>query len=294
MSKLVVYGGFGWLGQWLRDDLEEWFDSVDYSRDRVSRTVPTLPDGTTHVLCLIGRTRGGRVNHIDYLQGRVDENVHDNLCAPLMLAEACRRANAHMTYFGTACLFQEDRVYTEDDTPNFKDSEYCLVKGYTDSLMRAQEHVLNVRFRMPVTDGHSPHCYVRKLIQYGAGPGILSRPNSISVLPSLLPMLHEAMVTRRTGTMHWLNRGTITHRRVLELYREIVDPTYEWTEQTHDPRALSMTYRQVLESSGKDPDTYLEGDGPSVTIRPSRSNVSVKADGPDVETAVRQLFEDNF
>jgi hypothetical protein len=48
----------------------------------------------THVLSCTGRTHGGGIQTIEYLEGgpeRTFENLRDNLYCPLRLAQICRR-----------------------------------------------------------------------------------------------------------------------------------------------------------------------------------------------------------
>ena len=47
---------------------------------------------------------------IDYLEqeGKLRENVNDNLYSPLLLARLCEKHNIHFTYIGTGCIFEYD------------------------------------------------------------------------------------------------------------------------------------------------------------------------------------------
>jgi hypothetical protein len=65
----------------------------------------------THVLSCTGRTHGGGIKTIEYLEGgpeRTFENVRDNLYCPVRLAQICRRLGLHYTYVGTGYLFAYD------------------------------------------------------------------------------------------------------------------------------------------------------------------------------------------
>jgi hypothetical protein len=113
----------------------------------------------THILSLIGRTHGkiGNkvVSTIDYLEneGKLVENIRDNLYSPLILANICEKKNIHFTYLGTGCIFDYDDDhldgFKEEDNPNFFGSSYSIVKGFTDCIMK-QMNVLNLRIRMPI------------------------------------------------------------------------------------------------------------------------------------------------
>jgi len=231
MTKLLVYGGGGWLGQWCKSRLERRFGEVRYSDARVhAGEMPEIPEDITHVLTFIGRTRGPGCNTIDYLErkGMLPINIRDNIVAPILISEACKNAGVHCTYLGTGCLFQDDRKYTDKDEPNYAGSAYCAAKGATDSLMRAlySDTTLNVRFRMPIVDEDGPYDFITKICTYKR---IINEPNSVSVMPSLIGPLMDHMLMKTTGPLHLVNANPLSHGQIMELYKEVVDPEKTWT-----------------------------------------------------------------
>ena len=195
----------------------------------------------THVVSFIGRTHG-KIGEkvfttIDYLEeeGKLVENVRDNLFSPLILAEICTELGIHYTYLGTGCIFkfdeehpfgQEINGFTEDSMPNFFGSSYSIVKGYTDRLMRLfKDTVLNLRIRMPITGSPNGRNFITKIVTYEK---VCSVPNSMTVLPELLPYVLDMMKKGVTGTVNLTNPGLISHNEILEMYKEIVDPTFVW------------------------------------------------------------------
>lgn len=193
----------------------------------------------THVISLIGRTHGkigDKVySTIDYLEqeGKLHENIKDNLYSPLKLAIICQKYNIHFTYLGTGCIFEYDNVndligYNEEQNPNFFGSSYSIVKGFTDMLMK-QFDVLNLRIRMPITSDNNPRNFITKITTYEK---ICSVPNSMTVLPELLPYVIKMMQNFTTGTINLTNPGVISHNEILELYKDIVDPSFTWKNFT--------------------------------------------------------------
>jgi 3,5-epimerase/4-reductase len=187
---------------------------------------------------LVGRTHGTGCGTIDYLEqpGKLRENVRDNLFAPMTLALLCKEHGIHMTYMGTGCIFEYDDEagkgvgssdgFKESDEPNFFGSSYSTVKGFTDRLMhQLEETVLNVRIRMPIVGEHHARNFITKITRYAK---VCSIPNSMTVLPTLLPCL-AAMIERQVlGTVNLTNPGVISHNEILEMYRDIVDPAFVW------------------------------------------------------------------
>ena len=56
----------------------------------------------------------------------------------------------------------------------------------------------------------------------------------MSVLPDLLPILLKMIQKSEGGTVNLCNPGVISHNEVLEMYRDIVDPSFTWKNFTDD------------------------------------------------------------
>ena len=71
----------------------------------------------------------------------------------------------------------------------------------------------------------SPRNFITKLTSYKR---IMNIPNSVTVLPELLPVLLKLMKNRHTGTLHLVNHGCVEHTDILEAYKNIVDLSLEY------------------------------------------------------------------
>jgi dTDP-glucose 4,6-dehydratase/UDP-glucose 4,6-dehydratase len=78
---------------------------------------------------------------------------------------------------------------------------------------------------MPITNEKNTRNFITKIVNYEK---ICSVPNSMSVLPDLLPVIIEMMKSGFTGTINFTNPGLISHNEILEIYKEIVDPEFTW------------------------------------------------------------------
>ncbi len=242
---VVVYGAQGWIGgqfvQVLKDHNITFTPGAaraDNVADLHAELASTRP---THVVSFIGRTHGSvgdkTFTTIDYLEqeGKLTDNVRDNLFSPVALAIACKNHNIHYTYLGTGCIFKfdddhpfgkEENGFAEDALPNFFGSSYSVVKGFTDQLMHMlEDNVLNLRIRMPIVGNANPRNFITKIVNYER---VCSVPNSMSVLDELLPYIVQLMQKGTTGTLNFTNPGLISHNEILEMYKEIVDPTFTW------------------------------------------------------------------
>ena len=247
--KVLLFGHKGWIGNQVKNILENQKIDTILGSSRVEKKEVLLEEillhTPTHIISTIGRTHG-KINDkvyttIDFLEqkGKVYENVRDNLFSPVVLALLCKQHNIHLTYLGTGCIFkfdenhpfgQEKNGFTEESKPNFFDSSYSVVKGFTDELMHFFDYdVLNVRIRMPITSCTSGRNFITKITTYEK---ICSIPNSMTVLDELLPLMIDMAKNNIVGTINLTNPGLISHNEILEMYKEIIDPNFNYQNFT--------------------------------------------------------------
>ena len=238
--RILIYGHRGWIGS----KLVELCTSPLLGQARVD-DVPAVraelealrPD---RVICCIGRTHGPGCGTIDYLEGKLRDNLRDNLFAPLSLALTCQELGRHLTYLGTGCIFEYAKDagrFDEAAEPNFFGSGYSVVKGMTDRLVHQLPHVLNVRIRMPITDEVHPRNFITKITKYAK---ICSVPNSMTVLDDLLPLMLDMCKKGAVGTVNLCNPGVMSHDEILALYRDIVDPDFTWENFSLEEQAAQL------------------------------------------------------
>jgi len=243
--NVLVFGANGWIGGQFIEVLKT--SGINYliascRADDYNGILNEIDSfQPTNIVSFIGRTHGKIGDKvyttIDYLEqdGKLVENVRDNLYSPLLLAEISKSKGIHYTYLGTGCIFKfddkhpfgkEENGFHEDSLPNFFGSSYSVVKGFTDKFMHFYEDsVLNLRIRMPITGEKNGRNFITKIVTYEK---VCSVPNSMTVLPELLPMVLELMQNKTTGTLNLTNPGLISHNEILEMYKEIVDPNFIW------------------------------------------------------------------
>jgi len=236
--KWLVYGTYGWIGQQVMNLLLHQNEIVIQGKARLDNNDELenelLFNQPDRVMSFTGRTHGGNFTTIDYLEqkGKLVENVKDNLYGPFVLAMLCQKYNIHYTYMGTGCIFDgynDDMGYDEESRPDFFGSSYSTVKGFADRMMHMFDNVLNVRIRMPITSDFHQRNFITKIMKYEY---VCSIPNSMTVLPELLPIMINMAKNKHSGTINLTNPGVITHNEILEMVREIIDPNFTWKNFT--------------------------------------------------------------
>jgi nucleoside-diphosphate-sugar epimerase len=266
MKKFLIYGGKGWIGSKFIEYCLDKECEIVLGNSRVdnfeSLMKEILNEKPTNVISFIGRTHGEindkKYTTIDYLEqeGKLVDNIRDNLFSPMVLAFICENYGIHFTYLGTGCIFSylehdnsnETYQFKETDEPNFFDSSYSIVKGFTDRLMHLyNDSVLNLRIRMPITNIDEPRNFISKIIRY---PKICSIPNSMTVLNDFIPIFYNMIINKTTGTYNCTNPGVISHNQILNMYKQYVNPSFNWENFTEQEQ------NEILDS--KRSNNYLD------------------------------------
>ena len=256
--KILLLGHKGWIGQkviTILDNQNIDYVITDYRGETDDLKQFILNNNITHIYCCLGRTHGTLNDKvyttIDYLENKetLQQNINDNLYTPLSLAMFSDKHNIHFTYIGTGCIFSDnEKQFTEDDKPNFFGSNYSIVKGFTDMLIK-NTNALILRIRMPISSDKSIRNFITKITTYEK---ICSIPNSMTILDELLPISVEMMKKQETGCFNFTNPGVISHNEILEMYKEIVDPTFTWKNmsiQEQDRLLLSKRSNNSLDTT---------------------------------------------
>ena len=232
--KVFIIGHNGWIGKKFCNILDDNNINYKYSNlraedDNILKEI--LEYNTTHLYCCSGRTHGCinniKYNTIDYLEdpSTLKENINDNLYVPLSLALFSDKNNIHFTYIGTGCIFDDSITkFNENDKPNFFGSNYSIVKGFTDMLIK-QTNALILRIRMPISSDNNERNFITKITKYDK---ICSISNSMTVLDDMLPLCLKMMINKEIGCYNFTNPGVISHNEILELYTDIIDNKFKW------------------------------------------------------------------
>jgi hypothetical protein len=104
-----------------------------------------------------------------------------------------------------------------------------LSQGFLEEMLKSYKTTMVLRLRMPVSDDLEPRNFVTKIARYDK---VVDIPNSMTVLTDLLPAALAMSEASLVGIFNFCNPGAISHNEVLNMYKEIVDPAFTFTNFT--------------------------------------------------------------
>lgn len=217
----VVVFGAGFLGRRLAASIEgAALDPADIT-DRAAVAEALARRGATAVVNAAGKT--GKPN-VDWCESHPVETWRANVVGALTLAEACRDAGAYLLHLGSGCVFYGPSPspggWREDDFANPK-AYYSRTKYAADLALSPLANTSVVRLRMPVDAAPGPRNLITKLAGYES---VIDVENSVTVVDDLVEVVKGLIARRAEGVFHATNPGTMRHRELIALYRELVDP----------------------------------------------------------------------
>jgi dTDP-4-dehydrorhamnose reductase len=225
MSKIVVFGP-GFLGQRMAKEIPGATLSRADVTDKGAVLAALREAGADAVINAAGKT--GRPN-VDWCESHQTETYRVNVGGALTLAEACAEAGVHLVHLGSGCIFYGPSPapggWREDDAAN-PSAFYSRTKYAADLVLSRLPGVAIARLRMPIDDAPGQRNLITKLARY---PEVIDVENSVTVVADLVAAIARLVEARATGVFHLVNPGTMRHRDLLALYRELVDPAHRYT-----------------------------------------------------------------
>mmetsp|Transcript_24776 Transcript_24776/g.76519 ORF Transcript_24776/g.76519 Transcript_24776/m.76519 type:complete len:307 (+) Transcript_24776:49-969(+) len=238
-QRFLLYGKTGWIGGLVTELIKKQGDEVILGEARLENRESVMEEiervQPTRVLNAAGVT--GRPN-VDWCETNRQTVIRTNVIGCLTLADVCWLKKIHLTLYATGCIFEYDdahpmfsgKSFTEEDRGNFDGSYYSKTKCWVEELLREYLDYLTVlRVRMPIGDDLGPRNFVTKITKYAK---VVNVPNSMTVLTDLLPASLELSRRQLTGIYNFCNPGAISHNEILEMYKELIDPDFTWTNFT--------------------------------------------------------------
>ncbi|EKD33173.1 MAG: hypothetical protein ACD_76C00078G0010 [uncultured bacterium] len=230
--KILIFGK-GYIGNRCKD---AWGSEAVLSDRMIETYSDALEEIRKHnpdaVLNAAGAT--GRPN-VDWCDEHPMETILSNTLLPIMIARACQESGVYFLHMGSGCIFygksqHADGAWREDDfgnpLPTYSRSKYAA-----DLVLSTLKNTCIARIRMPIDSVPGERNLINKLAKYKQ---IADVENSVTIVDDMIPAFYEMMRLRAEGIFHVVNPGSIKHKEILDLYKELVDPNHacEWiTEQ---------------------------------------------------------------
>ena len=254
MCRYLIFGN-GYLGNRFDNFLQD--STISCSRINAIDDIFTQIEEYNPEIVINGVGKTGRPN-IDWCEEHKDETFFSNVTVPSLMAEACAETETYMAHIGSGCVYETNRCsgigFSENDKPNFKGSFYSRTKIFAENILSEYDNILQLRIRMPIDNIPSPRNLIDKLIGYKK---VINVPNSITYIPDFITVAKKLMDMHETGIFNVVNTGAITHKEILEMYQQIVDPDYIMAEfipveklDTIAGRSNCILYPTRLEGKG--------------------------------------------
>jgi dTDP-4-dehydrorhamnose reductase len=220
--KVLVFGK-GFVGVRLASELPGAVLADADIADEAAVTTVLEREKPNAVINAAGKT--GRPN-VDWCETNQYETHRSNVEGALVLARACAKARAYMLHLGSGCIFYGPSPspggWREDDFANPK-AFYSRTKYAADLVLSRLPDVGVARLRMPVDGIPGDRNLITKLAGYRQ---VIDVENSVTIVDDLRDVVAQLIERRATGVFHVTNPGTMRHRDLLALYRELVDPSH--------------------------------------------------------------------
>ncbi len=230
--RVVVFGSKGYLGSKFMEmypDVHAPRVDIGEKDHVVSALEEFRPD---LVINAVGRT--GRPN-IDWCEDHKEETMWSNVAGPLILLNECDTRGIYWVHMSSGCIYEGDnggKGYTEEDEPNFTKSFYSKSKAWIDQMLKEfPEKVLVLRLRMPFDGTSEERNLITKIAHYDK---VLDVQNSITYAPEFMEAAKKLIENEAKGIYNIVNPGTISPFQIMNMYKEIVDPSHEFEPITNE------------------------------------------------------------
>jgi 3,5-epimerase/4-reductase len=220
--KILILGG-GYLGKRCADAWPEAILADKYintADDVVELLDQHQPDVVLNAAGIVGQP------NVDWCEDHQLETIKGNTILPVLIAEACQQKNIYLLHMGTGCVFYgqspDPKGWTEYDPAN-PVAVYTRSKYAADLVLATLPNIGIARIRMPIDHVPGAKNLIDKLAKYEK---IIDVKNSVTVIEDMIDVFYKLLAKQATGIFHVVNPGAISHKEILSMYEEIVDPQH--------------------------------------------------------------------
>jgi len=229
-NKKILIVGNGYLGNKFHDYFKESFISNSKILSQKDAVLEIEKYSPNFLINCAGKT--GRPN-IDWCEDHKKETFESNVLLPINLAKACEKTKTNLIHLGSGCIYEGDnngKGFSETDEPNFYGSFYSITKNLSEELLK-EYNPLQLRLRMPIDSDLGPRNFVTKISTYKK---VINIQNSMTIVEDMLKATQILMEKKKTGIYNLVNPETISHKEILRLYTDLINPNHKYEEITLD------------------------------------------------------------
>ena len=167
---------------------------------------------------------------IEWSETHEEETYKANFLGVLDLMRLTSSLNIHCTIFGSGQVFTGAKTeYTEEDKADQTNKVYTKWRTELEKQIPFYKNVLYLRIIYPCTLDGNPKCFLSKMV--ARAKTVHPVEVCLTIVPSLFPTLSDLAVKNRSGILNFVNWGTISLPKLLDIYSKIKTPV-EYTVNT--------------------------------------------------------------
>lgn len=146
-----------------------------------------------------------------------------NAVFPAKIARYSQQYDIPFLHISTGCLYTGQRVFSEQDVPNFciggdsgEYSWYSATKEIGEKMLLDLDKVWSLRIRMPFDQHFEPKNYLYKILTYDT---LIDIPNSLTNINDLNRCIEHTLINKIPyGVYNIVNSGSVNSRKITELF----------------------------------------------------------------------------
>jgi len=169
----------------------------------------------------------GRPN-VDWCESNHGMTIESNVLVPANLSRLSEELGIYFVHLSSGCIYSGDNKgggFRESDKPNFYGPQfYAITKILAEQILDGRPSLI-LRPRMPIDANPHPRNLITKLAGYAR---VIDEQNSMTTVPHMIYALRKLIERRATGVYNFVNPGTISAVEIMQMYKEIVDPSHSF------------------------------------------------------------------
>ena len=248
----VVLGSNGFLGSNIISILKKQGKSVLEVNDRledISKIEEKIVKSrANYVICAAGIS--GKPT-IEWCETHEAETYRTNFLSMIDLMRITNKLSKHLTIFGSGSVYtSQNKKYSETDIPDYYDKVYCKWRIDLEKQINMFNNVLYLRIMYPISGDGNPKCFLSKMLT--RVNNIHNIKVSVTIVPSLFPLISVMCNTNLTGIYNFVNKGTISLVNILNITQKS-----HYTEIKSDNSSSRGGYELLVDKLEKDIETVI-------------------------------------